>query len=242
MAGVDVIRARRSRDRRAEEQRDEARARAVAHDLHVQPRRRAAPARASRRRACAAWRAAAPSAAPRGCLCRRRRRRASDEPAVGQRQDVVEVAADGVRRPRRRRTRRVAGALCMPLGSIASWMSRAISRSPLSDSRSATSIRISRLSATNAERAATACRPPSAGSGTADERKRSELDRSEAAEQHDQPEQRRQRATRRRATRRAGDSRIVKAMNTSRSLLRPARGTTAAARARRCRRARVKKR
>ena len=113
-------------------------------DLDVQTRRRARPARAPRPRASASSRAAAPSAARPGCPCRRRRR---------PRRRGGRRGAAGCRRSRRRRCWRAGSGRpsrrpargTRPLGSIACWISRAISRSFLSDSRSATSSSTSRF-------------------------------------------------------------------------------------------------
>ena len=77
---------------------------------------------------------------------------ARDEPAVAERQDLVEVAADRVRGPAQAGDVR-AGRAKRPGGSIAFWISRAISRSFLSDRRSATSSSTSRFTSANAKAA-----------------------------------------------------------------------------------------
>ena len=144
LAGVDVVQCAGRRIEHGEEQRDEARAGRVAAHLHVQARDelgRAEPLvdeRAQHReqqrhqqRRRAALAGTSPSAI--------------DEAAVGQRQDVVEVAADRVGRPGERRTPRARRRSPSRCGSIACWISRAISRSFFSDSRSATSSSTSRF-------------------------------------------------------------------------------------------------
>ena len=105
----------------------------------------------------------------------------------------------------------------MPLGSIASWISRATSSSPFSDSRSATSSSTSRLTST---RLTSSANVPSAQAGTSmrdleERRAERQIDEREAAEQLDEAEQRdRQRAEvqrppRRRQLEREGDEHLA---------------------------------